>query len=61
MAGTGKSTIARTVARSFKADGILGASFFSKRGSGDRSSAAQLFPTIAKQLAAHVPQMIVYV
>jgi hypothetical protein len=58
MAGTGKSTIARTVAQSFKADGVLGASFFFKRGSGDRSSAAKLFPTIAKQLAVCVPQMI---
>jgi hypothetical protein len=58
MAGTGKSTIARTVARSFKEDGILGASFFFKRGSGDRASAAKLFPTIVKQLAVRIPQMI---
>ncbi|KAL2825731.1 hypothetical protein BDW59DRAFT_161407 [Aspergillus cavernicola] len=58
MAGTGKSTIARTVAQSFKEDGILGASFFFKRGRGDRSSAARLFPTIVKQLAVHIPQMI---
>jgi hypothetical protein len=57
-AGTGKSTIARTVAESFKADGILGASFFFRRGRVDRSSAAKLFPTIAKQLAVHIPQMI---
>ncbi|KAL2847067.1 hypothetical protein BJX68DRAFT_276940 [Aspergillus pseudodeflectus] len=57
-AGTGKSTIARTVAGSFKADGVLGASFFFKRGRGDRSSAAKLFPTIAKQLVVHIPQMI---
>jgi Mrp family chromosome partitioning ATPase len=58
MAGTGKSTIARTVARSFKEDGILGASFFFKRGDGDRGSAARFFPTIVKQLAVHFPQMI---
>lgn len=58
MAGTGKSTIARTVARSFKDDGILGASFFFKRGEGDRGSAAKFFPTIVKQLAVHIPQMI---
>ncbi|KAL4763396.1 NACHT and WD repeat domain-containing protein [Aspergillus foveolatus] len=57
MAGTGKSTIARTAARTFKADGVLGASFFFKRGRGDRSSAAKLFPTIVKQLAVHIPQM----
>ncbi|KAI9041045.1 NACHT and WD repeat domain-containing protein [Aspergillus affinis] len=59
MAGTGKSTIARTVARSFKEDGILGASFFFKRGEGDRGSAAKFFSTIVKQLAVYIPQMIV--
>jgi hypothetical protein len=58
MAGTGKSTIARTVAQMFKEHGILGASFFFKRGRADRSSAAKLFPTIVKQLAVHIPQMI---
>ncbi|EDN05634.1 predicted protein [Histoplasma mississippiense (nom. inval.)] len=58
MAGTGKSTIARTVARSLKEDGTLGASFFFKRGRGDRRSAAKFSPTIVKQLAVHIPQMI---
>ncbi|KAL2810607.1 hypothetical protein BJX63DRAFT_310029 [Aspergillus granulosus] len=58
MAGTGKSTIARTVARSFKKDGTLGASFFFKRDTGDRATAAKFFPTIVKQLAVHIPQMI---
>ncbi|KAJ5629423.1 hypothetical protein N7528_003080 [Penicillium herquei] len=50
MAGTGKSTISRTVASSFK-DTHLGASFFFKRGEGERGSARKLFPTLAKQLA----------
>ncbi|KAJ5740250.1 hypothetical protein N7493_000122 [Penicillium malachiteum] len=50
MARTGKSTISRTVARSFK-DTHLGASFFFKRGEGERGSARKLFPTLAKQLA----------
>ncbi|KAL4815688.1 hypothetical protein BDW67DRAFT_176016 [Aspergillus spinulosporus] len=58
MAGTGKTTIARTVARYFKEDGILGASFFFKRGQGDQGSAVKFFPTIVKQLAIHTPQMI---
>ncbi|KAI3032177.1 hypothetical protein CBS76997_11403 [Aspergillus niger] len=58
MAGTGKSTIARTVARTFEEVGILGASFFFKRGEGDRGSAAKFFSTIVKQLAVHIPQMI---
>ncbi|KAL4928943.1 uncharacterized protein BDV17DRAFT_298409 [Aspergillus undulatus] len=58
MAGTGKSTIARTVARLFKEDGILGASFFFKRGEGDRGSAVRFFPTVVKQLAVHIPGTI---
>ncbi|OJK02214.1 hypothetical protein ASPACDRAFT_1879572, partial [Aspergillus aculeatus ATCC 16872] len=36
MAGTGKSTISRTVAMSLKDSNHLGASFFFKRGEGDR-------------------------
>ncbi|KAL3251159.1 hypothetical protein ABHI18_010792 [Aspergillus niger] len=58
MAGTGKSTIARTVARSLRKEGILGASFFFKRGEGDRGSSAKFFSTIVKQLAVHIPQMV---
>ncbi|KAL4995521.1 hypothetical protein BDV10DRAFT_202893 [Aspergillus recurvatus] len=58
MAGTGKSTIARTVARLFKEDGVLGASFFFRRGEGDRGSAARFFPTVVKQIATHIPQTI---
>jgi type II secretory pathway predicted ATPase ExeA len=50
MAGTGKSTIARTVAQSFKDKGQLGATFFFKRGEADRGSAKYLIPTIARQL-----------
>ncbi|KXX73153.1 Vegetative incompatibility protein HET-E-1 [Madurella mycetomatis] len=50
MAGTGKSTISRTVAQSFADQGLLGASFFFKRGEQDRGNAALLFPTIAAQL-----------
>jgi hypothetical protein len=58
MAGTGKSTISRTVAQTFKEAHILGASFFFKRGEGDRGSALKLFPTITRQLVARVPQLI---
>ncbi|KAJ5225471.1 NACHT and WD40 domain protein [Penicillium chermesinum] len=57
MAGTGKSTIARTVAYALKEKGILGASFFFKRGEGDRGSALRLFPTLARQLALKVPAL----
>jgi hypothetical protein len=57
MAGTGKSTISRTVAASFKKKNILGASFFFKRGEGDRGNMKRLFPTITKELLTMVPQL----
>ncbi|KAL4990294.1 hypothetical protein BDW68DRAFT_45139 [Aspergillus falconensis] len=50
MAGTGKSTISRTVARSLKNTNCLGASFFFKRGEGDRGNAKKFFPTLTRQL-----------
>jgi Cdc6-like AAA superfamily ATPase len=50
MAGTGKSTIARTVAQSFHDKGQLGATFFFKRGEADRGNAKYLISTIARQL-----------
>ena len=55
MAGTGKSTIARTVARSFADKGQLGASFFFKKGEGDRGNASRFFTTLAMDLMAHIP------
>lgn len=58
MAGTGKSTIARTVAQSFADQGQLGASFFFKKGEGDRGNAARFFTTIATDLMVHIPGLI---
>ena len=58
MAGTGKSTISRTVAKSLQAQNMLGASFFFKRGEADRMNAIKLIPTITRQLAASIPGMI---
>ncbi|KAJ3454195.1 hypothetical protein MRS44_018089 [Fusarium solani] len=55
MAGTGKSTISRTVARDFARSGHLGASFFFKRGEADRASLSMFFTSIATQLAQRVP------
>ena len=55
MAGTGKSSIARSVARGFMDKGLLGASFFFSRGQEDLHTAAKLFTTIAAQLAAEIP------
>ncbi|KAH0537131.1 hypothetical protein FGG08_006035, partial [Glutinoglossum americanum] len=58
MAGTGKSTIARTIAQSFANNAQLGASFFFKKGEGDRSNASRFFTTVARDLGAHVPELI---
>jgi NACHT domain len=57
MAGTGKSTISRTVAQSFADKGMLGASFFFKRGEGDRGRMAFFFTTIAAQLVHQLPSL----
>ncbi|KAM0426326.1 hypothetical protein ACHAPT_008366 [Fusarium lateritium] len=50
MAGTGKSTIALTIAREYYDRGRLGASFFFVRGGGDLGSARRLPATISCQL-----------
>jgi len=51
LAGTGKSTIAKTIAERLFADGRLGASFFCSRDFEDRSNLHFIFPTLAVQLA----------
>ncbi|KAF8542356.1 putative WD-repeat protein [Trichophaea hybrida] len=51
MAGTGKSTIARTVARDCHDKKRLGASFFFSRGQGDLGHATKFFTSLATQLA----------
>mgnify|MGYP002718779258 CR=1 FL=1 len=57
MAGTGKSTISRTVARSLKDTNYLGASFFFKRGEGDRGNAKKFFPTLIRQLMLMISEL----
>ena len=57
MAGTGKSTIARTLAAEFDDKKQLGASFFFKRGQGDRGRASGFFTTIANQLVQAIPEI----
>ena len=56
LAGTGKSTIAQTVAEMSFSDGHLGASFFCSRGVEDRSNLQLIFPTLAFQLARQYPE-----
>lgn len=55
LAGTGKSTIARTVARRYHDRQRLAASFFFSRGGGDVGHAGKFVTSIAVQLAHSVP------
>lgn len=54
-AGTGKSTIARTVARQYHKRERLGASFFFSRGKEDTSQAGKFLTSIAIQPAGNYP------
>ncbi|KAL3456232.1 hypothetical protein BJX64DRAFT_294281 [Aspergillus heterothallicus] len=57
MAGTGKSTISRTVARMLREKKFLGASYFFKRGEGDQGNAKKFFPTLVQQLMGRFPML----
>ena len=57
MAGTGKSTIARTLANNFKSKKMLGGSFFFSRGSGEANNAVRFVGTLAYHLADTSPQL----
>ena len=61
LAGTGKSTIARTIARKFYDQDRLGASFFFSRGNGDIGHAGKFVTSIAMQLATRLPQLKRYI
>jgi hypothetical protein len=54
-AGTGKSTIARTIADSFASQKRLAAGYFFKRGDQGRNDTARFFATLAAQIADTVP------
>jgi hypothetical protein len=56
-AGTGKSTIAHTIAERYATKGRLAASFFFSLGNGDLSTTVSFFPTIAYQLAISLPHI----
>ncbi|KAF5022088.1 hypothetical protein F66182_5863 [Fusarium sp. NRRL 66182] len=60
LAGTGKSTISRTVAQKMSGN-KLGASFFFKRGNSDRDNGRRFFTTIAYQLARCLPSLCEYI
>jgi len=57
MAGTGKSTISRTVAQRWRDEKRLGASFFFSRGQGDLANASKFFATLACQLVYTQPSL----
>jgi hypothetical protein len=57
LAGSGKSTIARTVARYFSDRQRLGASFFFSRGGGDVGHAGKFVTSIAVQLATSISML----
>lgn len=63
MAGTGKSTVSRTVAQTFADHGQLGASFFFKRGERDRDreNASLFFTTIVHKLVRQIPGLRPYI
>ena len=56
VAGTGKTTIAKTTSERLLADGLLGASFFCSRDFEDRSNLEFILPTLAFQLAHKYPE-----
>jgi hypothetical protein len=57
LAGTGKSTIARTVARRYFDQKRLGASIFFSRGGGDVGHAGKFVTSITWQLANNIPSL----
>lgn len=61
LAGTGKSTISRTVARRYFEQKRLGASFFFSRGGGDIGHAGKFVTSITVQLASSVPALYRFV
>ncbi|RKK07998.1 hypothetical protein BFJ65_g17471 [Fusarium oxysporum f. sp. cepae] len=60
LAGTGKSTISRTISRKLKTKS-LGATFFSKKGAGNRGNGRHLFSILAYQLALHLPPILPHI
>lgn len=55
-AGTGKSTLARTIARELTETSQIAAGYFFKRGDANRNDVSRVFPTIASQLMSTIPR-----
>lgn len=54
-AGTGKSTISRTVAQQLEYESLFVVTFFFRRGGGDRDHGRRFFTTLAHQIARKIP------
>ncbi|KAF8544656.1 NACHT and WD40 domain protein [Trichophaea hybrida] len=61
IAGAGKSTIARTVARTWSDQNQLAGSFFFSKGRGDLGHAAKFFTSLAAQLTNTLPSIRPYI
>ncbi|PQE05350.1 vegetative incompatibility het-e-1 protein [Rutstroemia sp. NJR-2017a BVV2] len=61
LASTGKSTIARTIARTYFDQKRLGASFFFSRGGGDIGHTSKFFTSLAVQLTDNIPSLQHYI
>jgi hypothetical protein len=55
MAGTGKSTIAMSICKKLEKKQVLGATFFCSRQIPECRDHSRIIPTIAQQLAKHIP------
>lgn len=55
IAGTGKSTVARTICRMYQDRGYLGGSFFFSKRGGDSALADKLITTLVSQLSIKIP------
>jgi Cdc6-like AAA superfamily ATPase len=54
-AGTGKSTLARTIAKELTETGQIAAGYFFKRGAANRNGVSRVFATIASQFISTIP------
>ncbi|CAG7847992.1 SubName: Full=Related to WD40-repeat protein (Notchless protein) {ECO:0000313/EMBL:CCA69788.1} [Serendipita indica DSM 11827] len=61
IAGSGKSSVAMSAAVSWRAEGTLGAQFFFSMASAEASNTEKLCPTIARELARHIPELVPYI
>ncbi|CAG7854186.1 SubName: Full=Uncharacterized protein {ECO:0000313/EMBL:CCA70407.1} [Serendipita indica DSM 11827] len=57
IAGSGKSTVAMSVAQGWRTEGVLGGQFFFSLASTEASTTDKFCSTIARELAQHIPEL----